>query len=418
MPRRVVRRRKIVRAKSMKRTAAPAGWWTRKPVTGSNPKFYKPKPVYGSAPYKRAVPVKRGGPGSGRRPAPVGAPPYAGPASYVNRPVISTHNDMTQHWIGAFQIGPSKWKKTIADYQYQNINQKVFNIVGAGLVSAVQGRQLVDFCEVIMPTQWLNGSAGSTTRSDRTSIPDSLFEFNPYNQEPLTAFYTGALAQSDFDSLYVKSVDCSLSILSMTTVPQHVQIYFVTPVNDTANDPAATWNNVMADLGDRQGAPTIASALASLAVNAGSVAADNWGANPYSNKHFGKAYRCIKSVEVIMQPGDQRFLKYRMVYNRTFSKALFKDERQRPYLAGITIFPMFVIKAGLVGISTALGTDSTECAFGRVKLGCVHNMVVKMGALPPARIDHSRIYKGVIEAATDVQKEIDDNDNVQIPETN
>ncbi len=208
----------------------------------------------------------------------------------------------------------------------------------------------------------------------------------------------------------------------MTTVPQIVEVYWITPKFDVFVDPISNLAQMMAFVGDGQVTSTNAVDIATNTAQAGAANQDNWGFDPFSLKQFRKAWRVLKQTKFSLNPGDQRFVSVHFNYNQIFSKEehLFPNYgRNRDWIKGVTIVPLIVVRAGLVGISTELGLPSSEVSYGEPKVGVTSCQTIKIGLLPTENnLPINRVYKGIIEATTEVQKEIDDQDDVAVPEKN
>lgn len=137
---------------------------------------------------------------------------------------LSEHNDMSVHYLGKAQMGKSRYYKTLATYVYRNSNQAVINKVGS---EVVQGKQGYKFLEVTMSLGWLRGDT-NPLRGQNLNLADSLYHLNPFwNQEVAASLPIYPAANTaQVDSLYVKTVKSTVSLLSMVTVPQVVDLYF------------------------------------------------------------------------------------------------------------------------------------------------------------------------------------------------
>lgn len=96
------------------------------------------------------------------------------------------------------------------------------------------------------------------------------------------------------------------------------------------------------------------------------------------------------------------------------------EGRNRISLKDISVWPIVILKCGLVGAKLSADVESKEVVFGSPKVGVVSNMLIETGLFPIGnRVNFQRIYKGMVEAvntATDVLVEIDDNDAVNAPD--
>lgn len=320
---------------------------------------------------------------------------------------ISQHNDLSRKWVGAYSLGKRSFPKTLGKYMYYNMNEWV--------LEGTQGRQIIDWPEAIMTRYWLVGDT-SDVRSERVRLPDDIYQLNPYSTAPTNALYSGPQpAVSDQALLNVQKIRTNLDLLSMTDVAQIVDVYWLTPKFDTNLDPNTMWNNIADSLSLGQAAATNATNLTNLTAGAGLARKDNWGANPFSNRAFGKSWRLLRKVSVVLQPGDQRNYTVHFNYNKVLKRDTFSTNRVSHYLKDLTIFPLIVARAGMVGIKAAEDADATEVGYGVPKVGVIHNQHITFGAMQANSFTTSRVYKGIIENdTTDVKQIIDDVDEVNI----
>lgn len=318
---------------------------------------------------------------------------------------ISQHNDLSRRILGVVKTGKQIIRKTEGLYRYRNMNQLV--------MTGTQGRQMNNWPEAILTRNNLIGIT-SDVRSNKIDMHDDLYLLNPYNVVPASTIYPGPHPTVPDESLlYVKSVKSHIDLLSMVDAPMVVTVYWVTPKHDTNLDPKILWDNSMANAHLGQVGATNATSTANLTAVAGGATNDNWGENPFSYKDFRSMYKCLKKAEVVLQPGDQRNYDLTFAVNSIYKRGTFLEMRVRSYLAGITIFPMIIAKAGLCGISVDDPTDSVEVSYATPKVGVVHNSYFTFGALPATKYSTSRVYKGIVEAdTTESLKQVDVVDNI------
>jgi len=345
-----------------------------------------------------------------------------------------SHNDLTTAKLGTFKV---PYRLHRARYRtrgtYTDNFQMVLNnpVPKAGYVSAAQGRQLIDYGNVICPGNWLQGVndfGGATNRFSRTMLAESLYDFDEAmaaNPAP-----TGAAVGNPFDNeiaktvgldrnrFFLKGVNCNFGFVSMSTVPQLVDFYLICPTRfDHFVAPTDELNQFMINRGQGQVSSGTVNALTSGTNTAGAAASDNWGFNPFSIQEFKKEYRVIKHVRMTLNPGDQRHFQIYLKYNQLIDKEEYTQHRSRNFLKGLTVIPLLVAKAGLVGIQNAtVSTESSEVGYGQAKVGLTSTYQIFTGAMQPKKIRPlNRIFKGIIEAdVTDTFKEINDNDAVAV----
>lgn len=331
----------------------------------------------------------------------------------------TTHNDLTRYSIGQAQVGIGKYYKTYSKPLYMNSTNWVIN-GPLSTITATQGRQIIDYLDVIMHGNWLKSTC-TGARHERVSLHDDLYEFDLYtgNANGPTSAVTKVY---DRGRMYMKSIDIDYGFLSMTTVPQIVDVYWITPRFDLFADPIGVLSEILAFEGDGQDASTNATTIATNMVTAGKAWYDNWGFSPFKLKQFNQAFKVLKETHFTLNPGDQRHVNVKFKYNRVFAKEEHMSAnygRNRDWIKGTTVIPLVIVRAGLVGIATATEAVSSEVSYGEPKVGVTSCQKIKVGLLPTEnRRPFSRVYKGIIEASTEALKEIDDNDDVVAPEKN
>lgn len=334
--------------------------------------------------------------------------------------IITRHNDMTVHKLGMVKVpGAAKLIKNASrgKFAYRNMNQ----VIIGGFGSIGQGRQANGYPECIMTRPMLIGDI-SNARNDKDRLPDDIFKLNPYSARPVNDIYVTAPPASGVDAADViglRNVVSQLGILSMTTVPQVVDVYWLTPRYDTNDDPNATWYSAIDAYRLGQNLSTNSALPSILTADPGVAAVDNWGDNPFKYTNFRNNWISLKHQRIVMQPGDQRMISLNIVFNKVFSRKTFEEIRESKYLKGITVIPFLIAKAGLVGIKENEATpNATEVSYGSPKIGIVHNSFYNFCGLEVNRFKTSRVYKGIIEATSGVQQEIDDEDKVDKVEEN
>jgi hypothetical protein len=374
---------------------------------------YKSKPSKLSLPYKRKRAQKRGSNKKAR------SYKYQPKTVVAKKPMLevalkkdliqtSQHNDLSRvrlrtAWMGKFH----KINKGAGRMNYRHINQWV--------ASGIQGRQVVDFPEVVLTRNQLIGTT-SNARSERYRWDTDPQEMNPYVAADNTAVYPTITGNPVQDKLYIEEVRSDLQMLSMSTLPQQACLYFVTPIYDTENDPVTFFSNLMNDKGLSQPAATTAGTIATTTVSAGVGTHLDVGANPWAHREFRRNWRCVAKHKVILQPGDQHNISMTFKYGTYVDLGSLFRTRTQQFLSNISVFPMLIGNAGLQGIAVDAGTEAAEVAYGKCKIGMVHNINVTFRAPPANRLDIERVYKGVIEASTETAKQIDDIDDVETVE--
>lgn len=236
---------------------------------------------------------------------------------------------------------------------------------------------------------------------------------NPFVAVPASTIYAGpqpAIVKNDV--LAFKKVTSTLEVLSLSTCPQVVKIYWLTPRFDTDVDPFNLFNNILAARSMGQVAASAAQTIATASVTAGAASADNIGQNPLAFKEFTNSWKVLKKIIVNVNPGDQINFKLDFIYNLVCTRTTFLETRQSKFLAGITVVPFVIVHGGLTGIATSTSDESSEVAYSTPHCGFMHNYTVVMGALGAGHQSTARVYKGAIEATTQFQRHVEDDDEV------
>jgi len=317
---------------------------------------------------------------------------------------ISQHNDLSLKPLRPYYF-KGKFTKCASVATVRNNNQWV--------VQGVQGRQVWDFVEVIL-THYAFTNSTSSSVTERYKVSDNLFLVNPVRNPGISTVYPNAASvPADNEYLHIKEVAGSLNLLSMSTLPQIVYCYLITPRFDTDKDPVTFMTNVVGAKSSGQDAHVAPSRKAAVSgtYTPGYDVYTNVGFNCWSHKEFRNNWKCLRKFKVILQPGDQHRVSYKFVYNKTVSKQVMQDTRTTTFLKDITVVPMFRVQAGMEGISTDVNTEAADVAYGKPKIGVIHEMNMVLGNLPASRFPAARIYPALVENDTiDFQKVINDVD--------
>lgn len=330
---------------------------------------------------------------------------------FINRNAVSMKAESTGLQVkelGVLKLGGSKVMKTLANYDYSNSNQ--------WMITSQQGVQAVDYTELLFTRPQLIGDV-SPARWERWRWHDDPFKLNPYYTRAGTDVYpagTGAGVQEN-DYLYIKNVKFNLSLLSLMKIPQEVIVYLMMPKFDTNVNPIDCWNQILVDKRMGQTGQNESTAIATTDAGAGYAQSSDIGANPFIHKEFRNQWEAVKTVKIALQAGEQLNFNIKLSFEKVISRSTIENTRQSFYLRGLTVFPMVIAHAGMVGISTDLNAEATEVAYGKVKLGTISHHQIKFGALPQNRFSSSRTYSGVVERSAAHQRIIDDEDDIDDP---
>lgn len=309
---------------------------------------------------------------------------------------VSQHNDLSVKYIGKFTLFGAKHRK----------HEGVFNlrIVKPWIVEGQIGSQVTDNTAVIFARDALMGINTGTTGKNRNEKLDLDFDLYKYATEKQisTTLYTAVDVPVN-EVLYAMNAYCNLSLLSMTSCPQIVTLYIVTPKYDTSTDPVTYFNNVVADRNQGQIPQVVATTKAVATYTSGYASWLDYGQNPFHYWEYRKNWRCLKKYTVLLQPGDQHNISWEIVFNKIISREILTQTRKDQYLANITIVPMMVVRGGLVGVAPtgALVPDAaTEVTYSQCKVGTLFNYQLKLAQLPATRFSQERTGYAIVEADT------------------
>jgi len=386
-----------------------SGWgggWTRPVIDTRNPRY-------------RHVPDNRKG-------KPVTAPPLQKRKGkkVVYSKTLKAHNDLSIQNLGTIRVVKKRMKKpSKVNFSYISTSDFVLNggVGGMSVNGTTQGRQAVDFTEVLVTKNWPAATV-STSRWERLMLASDIYKFADDYTYSYTG-YSGEIARTFANNnMYLNNIVLQLGILSMTTVPQIVDIYFLTPKHDTADSPITTLTTAKQLEGDGMTGLTTANyaeTVGETTVLDGRTSMFDWGQNPFLVENFRKSWKSLKKVSLTLNPGDQHHLRFNFSYGTYLRQEYFNEFRDGTYLKGLTVVPFFVARAGLVGIRHVENSESEEVAYGKAKVGISSNMTIHLKAVPNPRLrPKARIHRGIIEETTEFQKEIDDNDAVDDVEVN
>lgn len=296
--------------------------------------------------------------------------------------------------------------KLLGTYRYTNLNNWV--------MQANQGLQVVDYPEVLLSRDMLIGNV-SNIRNNRTQIPDDLFKLNPFYQLPTSTIYTAPTPDPNdvtrSDNLYIMNCKVRLQMLSMVQYPQTVKVYWMTPVHDTLYNPIDSWSGLNDSKRLGQVNQAVSSTLAQTTATAGFATITDVGSNPFHHREFKNHWRALKANHITLQAGEQVDLKIKFDYEKIINRETLAI-RNVPFLKGLTVFPVVIVYAGLVGIATDSPTKCAEVAYGKPRVGLLMNQIYTFGALPRSRFSTARTYDGNIAGSAQAVKIIDDEDEI------
>lgn len=340
-----------------------------------------------------------------------GSPPDTSPPRRPKNVIVAQSNDLTVRNIGNISVGsPSKIiGKSEGVFHYFNQNQWV--------MTGTQGFQVVDFPEVLFTNDQLIGNT-SNQRGERYQWADDPFTLNPFRARPTSAVYPVAPAGVEGnETLYIKNVRLGYEFLSMTPVPQFVSVYWLMPKYDTEENPIDTWNTILASLYSGQNSSTTSNTVLNPIATPGYSGVNQPGNNPFHFRDFIKQWKCLKVQKIALPPGEQVNLNFNINFEKVMRKSTLLT-RETQFLAGLTVFPLVIVRAGLVGLKDEGLPQATEVSYGECKVGVITNQNITFGSLPVTNRDTSRYYGGIVFSTIDEQRVLDDEDAVIDPSAN
>lgn len=323
---------------------------------------------------------------------------------------ISQHNDWSSRPSRTVLIG--RWKSPVKTFGHFHLSHFY-----SGIIKQVEGRQGIgQGMEIFNLNQCLGVTSNAVNNAGAWGTDP--FQLNPYSVAPTTAIYPGIAGVASEDKIFIKDVDHCLRIVSMTTIPQKIKIYWMLCKKNTTTSVAQLWTNLLDDTSLGQGAATAPTTLAGpLTFQPGKGFTNDLGRTPYQVPAFKKFWKLLSRDQMILQPGDEISVKRKFVYNRMLQKGML-EEVSGLYVPGYTVLPFVIVEGSLVGISTALGVEATQVAPGSCKVGIFSKDTINFKATPVNRYSIERNEPAFIRNdTTDVLKQVDDTDDI-IAETN
>lgn len=315
---------------------------------------------------------------------------------------ILQHNDLLELDGGAITLGKKmNMPKLLGRYQY--LEGKT------GVIDSPDGLQLVATLEGLGTRAQFNGTTALVRNGAYEQWECDPFLLNPFvSVQQTSTLYPGPLpAYASQDKIYVKKVYHTLHLYNMETSPCEVNVYYMTPVVDTTTAPGVAWTNALVSEGLTQPLATQGNVIGSNVNTAGRSDVFRYGQDPLKSKTLRKTWKCIKHHKLIFQGGDRQSLNMRINYNRIITKQAL-TERPSGYYAGMTVWPMIVVRGALVAVVPTTGTPevingaSTEVNFAPTKIGWVTENTWYFGALPIAKLNTQRTFNPTLVGAESV----------------
>lgn len=318
---------------------------------------------------------------------------------------LSSHNDMSLH---RFYLKPIGTRKIRSKGAFKYIEQK------QGITSVNAGLQLVDDLQFLMTKQQLTGNTSSSRFVD-TEWSTNPFELNPFVTVPSSTLYPGPIpGVVAGDSIAIDSCNYRLDLLNMENIPIEVEIFWFVSKDNHNYSPLNWWLSCIQE--ERLNQPIAAAVSTStiLTNTAGYRTIDSVGNHPYHYRSFKKMWRQIGHYKVILQSGHQHSMVSKLGIHKVLRKNVLDSLPDVSFVKGITVVPMVIAHAGIIGYAPGLAASSSvEVVNGPVKLGYKQEVEYKFNALPIQRLHTTRIFEGLVEPTGDfTTRIIDDEDEL------
>jgi len=279
-------------------------------------------------------------------------------------------------------------------------------------------------------TQAVGGATGiatqyqlaGTTSNDSTNYyfkwATDPFLLNPHSIPPVNSIYnaTQPIVGVASDKICLKNCTSEMNVLSLDTIAQKVDIYWLMCNANTGNHPVDQWSTVETALGYLQtvsavGTTTTADVTPTLGYGGRTIAEQ-----PLP-KGFGKYWKTLHRDTFVLQPGDSIRMTRILHFNRVITKAWLTNQSATAYLKGISVVRLVVVNGALVGVArngeTSFPvTHIDRVTQGRTKIGVLQKDDYVFGAMSSARYDINRLEIGNIMSATVITENIDNTDDV------
>lgn len=320
--------------------------------------------------------------------------------------MISQHNDLSLQIIKNCLRGAKHSFKTLGRFRF-------YEARNGGMYGdfSTEGLQYVSALPNLATRQQLIG-ATSNLRASTSTWDTDPFQLNPFVVVPDSNLYPNASAAvAADDKLLLATCHHHMNIINMENIPQTAIIHWYLAKRDNYYNPPDIWNNCVAAQNLTQAAAVGSALIATTTETPGGMSLGRYGADPEEYREFKKHYKCIAKHQVCLQPGDQQNLKLVFKWNKLINKTLLNllpdsyaggatggAPLYQPvqFIKGITICPMIILRAGLVGVRPSSGVLASEVTYGPTRVGVLCNNEWVFKALPVARISTSRQSTGYL----------------------
>lgn len=320
---------------------------------------------------------------------------------------VSQHNNIAGQKLKPIVLGKHKLPHK---YKFK------FQIVKQITQTGTQGDQDVILLPKILTQYQLAGTL-STTISEYDKWDTDPFKLNPYSGSmAVNTVYPGPFpAVVQADKLYYHGLKQHLAIINLENLPVNIQILWCLCNQQTNDTPIIAWNKCAStEEALTQPGWVAPAALATTVATSGYSGSNTYGSHPSEYKTFKKYWRILDTFSYSLQPGDEINIHRDIIYNKVLTKQWI-DSQDRTRLKGLTIIPMIIARAGLVGVVS--GGTTQQVSYGQTKLGIIDNQEHRFGGVPLGNnIDTSRVYMGVMRGdVTDTYAHVTDIDTIAPP---
>lgn len=317
----------------------------------------------------------------------------------------SGHNDMLVRSIRN-KLSAKRMKRNPATFRYSESKQLINE--------TADGIQGVFTLQFLATTAQLSGNfiSGLGARNSYSTWEINPYALNPFvNTLQTSTLYPGPLpAITANDMIALLSCKHTLNMLSLENIPQHVHVRWCVATKNGQLSPDAVWLNELNAKNMTQTGQATANTIAdNTTARGGAQTLQDVGVDPEEVPGFKKWWRVIADYNVVLQPGDQHSVTTTFRWNRKITKLLIDNmNAAETFIGGITIVPLVVVRAGLVGIKlTAGGSTAAEVTYGPTKVGFLQSNEWLFGALPINRLSTNRTFRGyLVNADTVTQDEV------------
>lgn len=328
---------------------------------------------------------------------------------------ISQHNDLSLKRITVHYKGKGRIHKSMGSFYYRETTEAV--------TLSSQGLQGVGMLKAIMTWFQMEGGTTSNLRNDTTHWSTNPFDLNPYSVPPSNLLYTNTTSQlASNDAYFLNNVNMNIKMLSMTTIPQRVTLYFLESKVASAFTPVQVWSNLVNRERFGQSAPAVAAFVSTGTATVGYNDYRNVGEVPERCKGFKQMYHILKKYEIILQPGDDHYVSTNVLIHRLIYKDWLNQQSSLLTYPKGCLQVMHVIQPGMIGLGPTPipSTGQPEVSYGIAKVGFLFETEFTFKALPQVKIQTSRDFSAIIESADPTMNIdlINDVDQVTNPQFN